>query len=106
MNNQDTIRKAVELANGWRIVRTSDIIYVQSPFTGLCRLKELSRGEKDALAAQLVRQVKSPYAVYQYPIGASVVSDDVEDAREIAKIVGPDRTMNTIKVIVDSEVLK
>jgi len=61
----------------------------------------------DALAAQLVRQVDDPYAVWQFPIGVSVSSKDVEDARlEIAMVDGPDRTMNTIKVIVDSGVLR
>ena len=103
----DLIRKAVELADGWRNIRGTDVHYVQSPFTGLCGLGRLSQGEKDALAAQLVRQVDAlKIQLFESGgVGQALVwkSNHLIDKTEVR---GPDRTLNTIKAIVESGVLE
>jgi hypothetical protein len=103
----DYIRKAVELADGYKWLHRDQ---VEIPDLNNAVLRPFEQQWfLDALAAQLVRQapgVASDFAVYQYPIGVSVVDcRDNSAEREIAKVCGPDRTMNTIKAIVDSGVL-
>lgn len=103
MNEQDYIKAAVELADGWTY-HDGDCSHEETErwFIG-CKLPQVWL---DALAAQLVRQIPKPYGIWQYPIGVSISSMDLEDGRELSKVEGPDRTMNTIKAIVDSKVLK
>ena len=107
-DDNEYIKAAVELADGWEWISDNRLGEVGLPDSRLwyLRLPDESVIYKDALAAQLVRQVDDTYAVWQFPIGVSVSSKDVEDAREFAMVNGPDRTMNTIKVIVDSGVLR
>lgn len=88
MNNQNYIRKAVKLANGWNWLHgpvmpanTHDEIIVKTEI--VCKFV------RDALAAQLVRQY---LLVVNAPGNATFETDG--DA------------MNTIKAIVDSGVLK
>ncbi len=115
MDNQDYIRKAVELADGWRYFRKDSpenpISYYATPVDDSwwnwdswhpCHL--------DALAAQLVRQVDTleKYHITYSTTGEWVRVSDVTSGPEMkvrytAKDSG--RTMNTIKAIVDSNVL-
>ena len=112
----DYIRKAVELANEFEIhhdgkgfVRYFDkdrqnfiSFYFHSDYKD-----ELQFGS-DALAAQLVRQVDSlgdDVCMEISSTGGMRISQGL-DMKELAIEIGPDRTMNTIIVIVDSEVLK
>ena len=108
MNDQDYIRKAVELADGGEWTEQNNI---RTP-DGVCYYLHdgtFATECLDALAAQLVRQVDvmvEPEIVQRWcgvdinmrnEIGASytVASSSIEN----------DRTMNTIKTIVDGKVL-
>ena len=108
MNNY--IRKAVELADGWR--------YHHDTFWGPLHINwnegdelpdELKTLMFDALAAQLVRQLDASNScslfvhppVYNSPGYARILGIGELSVRQ----EGNDRTMNTIKAIVDSEVL-
>ncbi len=103
MNGQDYIRKAVELADGfeWNNAQT-----VKTP-VGLLFL-HTNEMFKDALAAQLVRQVDASGRADFYSVpDAAEVQWEYENSDELdtSYIKGPDRTMNTIRAIVDSGVL-
>ncbi len=111
MTDQDYIRKAVELADGWSIPETPELTYCAPNFDPLCHghfndyVDEMPQWHKDALAAQLVRQVDglSDYS------GVRVRPDITElflDQGAMAIATGDNRTMNTIKAIVDSKELK
>ncbi len=105
----DYIRKAVELADGFDIVTEKDgTLRIDTPlFAGYpCPVPHPPQMVLDALAAQLVRQVDA----LDFPV--MVIA-----SRDATSIVEPDetfyspsqnegRTMNTIKAIVDSGVLK
>ena len=108
------IKAAVELADGWRISKGGD---VHAPIDGWPEgflLPEVGPFAKDALAAQLVRQVD---ALDGYFVGVGCEFDEANRAAVygpkfkachgylISDESGPDRTMNTIKAIVDSGVL-
>ena len=101
MNDQDYIRKAVELADGWSISQKDILTTAHHGYFGNIEDIEIL----DALAAQLVRQVDAlddPW-VTEYPRKSIIYSDSL--CQHIAEVKGPDRTMNTIKAIVDSGVL-
>lgn len=113
MSDTDYIRKAVELADGfqWRgetyLGRTNDpAILVDTPAgtTFPCDDQFML----DALAAQLVRQVDAldNYYVLSGHDGSQVEYEDELEAYCVCTTEGPDRTMNTIKAIVDSKVLE
>ncbi len=105
MNDQDYIRKAVELAGRWFItkelrnsvdsgIRCMDVDYPWFISADDLRGRPSGPGV-DALAAQLVRQVdERPNA----PGGGAWA--------DCFCFFPPDRTMNTIKAIVDSKVLE
>ena len=112
----DYIRKAVELADGWALERDSD----DEPFylyqagkadwyfdEGPMWLDSLPQIFLDALAAQLVRQVDAlPIQLFESGgVGQALVwkSNHLMDKIEVR---GDDRTLNTIKAIVDSGVLE
>ncbi len=109
----DYIRKAVELADGWRIrsgmnIETGSIWLIQGPDKFLsCLVSEPKSYMLDALAAQLVRQVDA----LRTP-SASVITSDLgsitiwRNRQILAASINDDRTTNTIKAIVDSGVLK
>jgi len=109
----DVIRKAVELANGWKIHIHSDVDENVDPFetviiwsagVGSHKLSDPGQNILDALAAQLVRQVeKEGFSVWQ--LSGDVTIQDMS-RHTIEQAVGPDRTMNTIKAIVDSGILE
>jgi len=99
MSDEEYIRKAVELADGWVLGR-NDVLH--SPCGYFADLTD--QPVLDALAAQLVRQVDATDASWVVTTSkdAHVMTDDGIQA---AQAIGPDRTMNTIKAIVDSGVL-
>ena len=105
MQNNELIRKAVELADGFGFMPGDPgCFYVQEPWDELSAvIEEPDQWLLDALAAQLVRQVDAlgghpSIAVYQRH--TQVFTDSGFFKRK-----GPDRTLNTIKAIVDSGVL-
>lgn len=113
MNDEQYIRKAVELA-GWE--------YDDNTLTGrsFVELPKIERESKmmlaskwldtedpvllDALAAQLVRQVDAIDCDVEITCGEIAVCDPYGSILERRDEVG-DRTLNTIKCIVDSGVL-
>ena len=104
MNDQDYFKEGVELADGWVTYKDADY-FLGANYFACHAYDDAPQPVLDALAAQLVRQIPKPYGIWQYPIGVSISSMDLEDGRELSKVEGPDRTMNTIKAIVDSKVL-
>ena len=103
MTDEEYIKKGVELAEGWHDKNDahSSRIFVES-CEGYRGVLPGSKELLDALAAQLVRQVDShPDAEIETYFMQTIVR--VKSAPTIVE--GPDRTMNTIKAIVDSEVL-
>ena len=129
MKHQDYIRKAVELADGFRWLH-SDQVEIPDLNNVVLRPFE-QQWFKDALAAQLVRQCRGKANVTRYGFSSNgmlchtiVMSfptprDKVPSStKEIHGITAhtsnpesfcsesSDDTMNTIKVIVDSGVLK
>ncbi len=120
--DQDYIRKAVELADGWE-VNGADEKWANGPFTFDFQIDPADRPHVgveqwhlDALAAQLMRQVDVLDGYFV------TVGNEMEASRVViygpkfrawcghvidgGDVNGPDRTMNTIKAIVDSGVLK
>lgn len=108
MIDQDYICKAVELTDGWtlydkeRLVVT--IIQEDKGTDWVMNLRH--QPGLDALAAQLVRQVDelSGYWVTTRPDRTRVMAELISGI--FGEAEGPDRTMNTIKVIVDSKILE
>ena len=99
--------KAVQLADGWGI--TNRAIYLNK--TAMCHAQNDGseyQATLDALAAQLVRQAdqnKAFVVIYRENTQVWIEPDDGPEDR-IVNEYGPDRTMNTIKAIVDSKVLE
>lgn len=116
MNDQDYIRKAVEIADGWKWIGSYDdgIDYaVRAAEYEFDKLDTDQQIIRDALAAQLVRQIDTGQnsRIVSTSGGVSVMTDYFEEGRRIgyrcvAEETGPDRTMNAIKAIIDSEVLE
>ena len=103
----DYIRKAIELAGfdthderELRVLTNHGIFYVDYD----------EQFFLDALAAQLVRQVDALgvdiYELSSEPLCSRLVRHEGIDGELVAEVLGPDRTMNTIKAIVDSGGLK
>ena len=111
MNDQDIIRKAVELADGWEQYGKKFFCPWPLPEWRPDKLTELDNAVfRDALAAQLVRQVKATgYGTWtnaMSPItGNKCVITDWRKPETQTKMDGEDEIMNTIKAIVDSGVL-
>ena len=101
----DYIRKAVELADGWHLNGT--VFGTPNDGPDLDDIKNITQQDLDALAAQLVRQVD---AIERWIVDAECdgtdILDDYDRGSLKAQALGPDRTMNTIKAIVDSGVLE
>jgi len=98
----DTIRQAVELADGWKWETQNDGETIVGPDMGWY-LDVLSQSALDALAAQLVRQVdalgKERHGMLDIAIKEMENVDD-------DPTWPPDRTMDTITAIVESKVLE
>ena len=102
----DYIRKAVELADGWIIHGLTGFSTPQSgDDAALDDIGNMTQMEKDALAAQLARQVDatSDAEIEVYRGVTSVWHSKLKNKR--TDIRGQDRAMNTIKSVVDSKVL-
>ncbi len=99
--NSETIRKAVELADGWKAYKN----YVSTlGFTGSYELLIGSQYALDALAAQLVRQVDA-LDVTDLEIYSNTTYIGTDHDDNICRS-GDGRSENTINAIVDSGVLK
>jgi len=96
VNGSDYVKKAVELADGWRL--DGNGVWPPRPLPG-APFQEATKVQVtlDALAAQLVRQVDATVYSCQVGRGMAQCYNSIQQ--------GPDRTMNTIKAIVDSGVL-
>lgn len=111
MNDSEIIRKAVELADGWGITMWSGRPMVHCPIDDVdgFHIDHLPNLFLDSLAAQLVRQVDAltnPDVGLQLCRGVSVVDIYLPDSPlRQAAVDGPDRTMNTLRAIVESGVL-
>jgi hypothetical protein len=100
MTDQDYIRKAVELADGWDLFQDVDCLYIDVDGR---TFEEDHQLILDALAAQLVRQVDAQ-GEEVWVCSTEVEITDMQD--RLILIEGPDRTLNTIKAIVESGVLE
>ena len=110
MSDQDYIRKAVELAEGWHLneLREGYSQLMQPPkHPYLFDIEDICQPYLDALAAQLVRQVDAAcgYAVVVKAASTTILGANDPPIFKHATYAN-DRTMNTIKAIVDSGVLK
>ena len=104
MNDQEYIKAGVGLADGW--LERDEFIIGPSPLMDYYTPEGIAQPILDALAAQLVRQVDAltdygfltdesrAAGIYHCGSGSNCVIADSED-----------RTLNTIKAIVDSGVL-
>ena len=106
MTDEEYIRAGAELADGWAWEVEDDGSYLDGPDMGWHQ-DCISIVAKDALAAQLVRQVDALDPLYVIHIAAEITEIYLDNASlAVAGYSQDDRTMNTIKVIVDSGVLK
>lgn len=104
MTDEEYVKRSVELAEGWEL--TCDVF---NTYVGIGRWKHILPGipqvALDVLAAQLVRQVSRTHEIYIGP-------ESIEIRRHIgtycdeARVYSGDRTLNTLKAIVDSGVLE
>ena len=101
----DYIQEAAIIADGWDWTTDEDGNWLGGPDMGWHE-DIISQGALDALAAQLVRQVDAVDGVnlISTPNGVDVYLGT--GFQSIKTVEGKDRTMNTIKCIVDSGVLK
>ena len=102
----DYIKKAVELADGWEAADSNHIRGPVHPTTWLIVPDGVPQYALDALAAQLVRQVDAKGGNLIVVKQASTTILGANDPPIFKHCsYGDDRTMNTIKAIVDSGVL-
>ena len=98
----DYIRKAVELA-GWNVRDSGQVIEGIDGYFGHID----DQAVRDSLAAHLVRQVDAMERwMVDVECDGTDILDDYDRGSLKAQSLGPDRTMNTIKAIVDSKVLE
>ena len=100
------IRKAVELADGWHM-RGDNWFYYERQ-NGAFPIENLPKQAIDALAAQLVRQVDAlPVGETEVWVRRSISWIEHEDSdTPIKRCDGLDRTMNTLRAIIESKVLE
>ena len=102
MDSQDYIKEAIGLADGWG-VSTDDYYY--GPLIVGSHISKIGASAKAALAAQLTEQVDA--TDYRLDIGPTgTVLYEPQGGMFESPGLNSDRAMNTIKVIVDSRVLK
>lgn len=112
MNNQDYIRKAVELADGWELIGTSVICSPAMTYVDGFTIPECL----DALAAQLRKQAQAdPHITFVVSVvdSASFIEmlifnpNGDEEAEPLSFVANEtDEAMAFIKVTVDSKVLE
>ena len=105
MTDDEVIRKAVELADGWSPNWDRGDCHVLCDDYELNVFLPLCQHDRDAIAAQLVRQVDAKG--YRWHVETD---DDGSAVCEgmVVKMMrnGDDRTMNTLRAIVESKVLE
>ncbi len=100
--NPDLIKRAVELAEGWKLI--GEIVYPPVKNSNIAmHVLNPKQWMLDALAAQLVRQVDALDGISLDNKGGKFPELIIWDFRPgnnrmAASQRGPDRTMNTIKV--------
>jgi len=111
MDDRDYIRKAVELADGFDCYDDGlGLVITYAAWQANINNSAYNKAILDALAAQLVRQVDETDYGITFD-GTDQPETIVWGSHLFTPIVkscsfGPDRTMNTIKAIVDSKVLE
>ena len=107
--DKNILKKAVELADGWGLTHDGFVFGPQIVGTHVDRMGQPA---KDALAAQLVRQVDAlrHFDFTSYDSHVEITTDHAKDSCGYwfteAEAEGPDRTENTITVVVESKVLE
>ena len=105
LSDEQVIRRAVELAPGWSI---QDSVVTPPWPLELFRITDVGASPVflDALAAELVRTVDTldGLRVFTRPALSSVAEEDWPYFEKHASS-GPDRTMNTLRAIVESGAL-
>ena len=103
--DKNILKKAVELADGWGLTHDGFVFGPQIVGTHVDRMGQPA---KDALAAQLVRQVDAlPCGELEVWVRRNIAWVEHEDgSRPISRYDGIDRTENTITVVVESKVLR
>lgn len=113
----DYIKQAAELADGWSIIHIydgEDWAQLFEDTTGVpsqqILLQDLTKfqGSLAALSAQLVSQVdeKHEFQVISYKLTSYVERCGVDPRSVLTQASYKGRAMNTIRVVVDSKVLK
>lgn len=107
MNDQEYIRKAVELADGFEYRAANDYYYINHE--AICRGAP-KRYFMNALAAQLARQAHAldnvSVTLYGTGLAEVVRFTDGEGEEILALCETVDRNMSIIRAIVDSKVLE
>lgn len=104
MNDQDIIRKAVELADGWSY-QPIDFVWIHQHGADEAYSLEV-QWVLDALAAQLVRQVDAlPEPKPMIICSATACSVVHPDESYLMEGNDAGRTMNTLRAIIESGVL-
>ena len=103
--DKNILKKAVELADGWGLTHDGFVFGPQIVGTHVDRMGQPA---KDALAAQLVRQVDAlPCGELEVWVRRNTAWVEHEDGgRPIPRYDGIDRTENTITVVVESKELE
>ena len=107
MTDDDYIRKGIEFARGWDLTENQLTLPSGHYFAVNCSA-DFRDWMLDALAAQLVRQVDATRTFYveQLPWDTCVNKENGEALSAYGDPENSERTMNTIKAIVDSGVLE
>jgi hypothetical protein len=103
MNDQDYIRKAVELADAWDVVDRFGEDFIESPEGFGTPTKVNDQTLIDALATQLVRQVDAMDEMLTST--GKGTAGIYQGDKCLGWASGPDRTMNTIRAVVESGIL-
>lgn len=111
MSDSEYIKKAVKMADGWfyndlnRSSISDSVDYIRTPHLGQFFANRVPQEVKDALAAQLVRQVDA-LEDKMFVMTCDNYSTVKRVHTRLSFVEGKDRTMDTVKAIVDSKVLE
>ena len=102
----DYIQEAAIIADGWDWTTDEDGNWLGGPDMGW-QESIISQGALDALAAQLVRQVDAKYpGDFENDCNGTAWLELHSGDGGLIDTTGPDRTMNTLRAIIDSGVLE
>ena len=107
---RDLILKCVEAAKGWQFIPKQQLVKIPGT-TEPANLLRLNPATKDALAAQLIRQIDESdnFAFSQTDIGRAIVTNSkpVKDQPERSSVhEKDDRTLSALKAIEASGFIK